>query len=222
MIIAGPLCTATDAAYRWKRLERHWYHPNFDGSLFFVPLWMLGIPWLALGVAYTIQGRDQGRGAADPARRGSFWYHQASSRRAGPLSLLVKRLLRCPLPRRLAVPSACGNSLLESLVPRSFARPSPRLSELGRGGGPPRRSNAASASSLGLPGPPGRPRSSCSSPGPSIDECGGSGRFGCCPRLPSRCSCSPSGSRFGTPALPSRRPNGPSTSSSGSPGSSCR
>lgn len=55
MIIAGPLCAALDLAYRYRRPERHWFHPNLGGALFFIPVWILGIVWLVLGMAYTIQ-----------------------------------------------------------------------------------------------------------------------------------------------------------------------
>jgi hypothetical protein len=56
MIIAGPLCAALDLAYRLRRSERVWLHPNSGGSVFFIPVWILGILWLVLGIAYTIQG----------------------------------------------------------------------------------------------------------------------------------------------------------------------
>jgi hypothetical protein len=57
MIIAGPLCVAMDLVYRFRRSERRWFHPSFGGALFFIPVWILGIIWLVLGVAYVTQGR---------------------------------------------------------------------------------------------------------------------------------------------------------------------
>jgi hypothetical protein len=57
MIIAGPLCAAMDLAYRFKRHAGRWFHPSYGGALFFIPVWILGVIWLVLGIAYTIQGR---------------------------------------------------------------------------------------------------------------------------------------------------------------------
>jgi hypothetical protein len=57
MIIAGPLCAAMDLVYRTKHGEGRWFHPNCGGALFFIPMWILGVVWLALGIVYTIQGR---------------------------------------------------------------------------------------------------------------------------------------------------------------------
>jgi hypothetical protein len=56
MIIAGPLCVAMDLVYRFMRSGRRWFHPSFGGSLFFIPVWILGIVWLVLGIAYTTKG----------------------------------------------------------------------------------------------------------------------------------------------------------------------
>ena len=57
MIIAGPLCTAMDLVYRFKRANRRWFSPSVGGALFFIPVWILGIVWLVLGIVYTSQGR---------------------------------------------------------------------------------------------------------------------------------------------------------------------
>jgi hypothetical protein len=57
MIIAGPLCVALDASYRFWRPERRWFHPDTGGSFFFIPIWLLGIVWLVLGIVYTIRGQ---------------------------------------------------------------------------------------------------------------------------------------------------------------------
>lgn len=56
MIIAGPLCAALDLAYRFRHPERRWFHPNFGGALFFIPVWIFGGIWLVAGIAYAIQG----------------------------------------------------------------------------------------------------------------------------------------------------------------------
>lgn len=56
MIIAGPLVVASDLAYRLKRPDGDWLHPNCGGSLFFLPVWPFGILWLVLGVIYTMNG----------------------------------------------------------------------------------------------------------------------------------------------------------------------
>ena len=57
MIIAGPLAAICDLIYRSQQPARSWFYPNRGGSLFFLPLWPLGILWLVLGIAYTTQGR---------------------------------------------------------------------------------------------------------------------------------------------------------------------
>jgi hypothetical protein len=57
MIIAGLLCAAMDLVYRVRRSGGRWLHPNFGGALFFIPVWVLGMFWLVLGFAATIQGR---------------------------------------------------------------------------------------------------------------------------------------------------------------------
>ena len=54
MLIGGPLCIATDASFRMSKPERRWFHPHAGGSFFFLPMWLFGIIWLVLGVAYTI------------------------------------------------------------------------------------------------------------------------------------------------------------------------
>src|SRR5262245_46877619 len=63
MIIAGPLCVTMDLVYRLRHRERRWFHPNRGGALFFIPVWILGIIWLVLGVAYAIQRGGQPRRA---------------------------------------------------------------------------------------------------------------------------------------------------------------
>jgi hypothetical protein len=57
MIIAGPLCAACNLGYRFMRPGGHWFHPDRGGSLFFLPVWLLGIVWVVLGAAYTIIAR---------------------------------------------------------------------------------------------------------------------------------------------------------------------
>ena len=56
MIIAGPLCAVFDLAYRLTLGERNWFHASAGGSLFFLPLWQMGMIWLVLGIVYTMEG----------------------------------------------------------------------------------------------------------------------------------------------------------------------
>ncbi len=56
MLIMGPLCIAMDLIYRFTRSARGWFHPNFGGALFLIPVWILGILWLVLGAIDTIKG----------------------------------------------------------------------------------------------------------------------------------------------------------------------
>jgi hypothetical protein len=56
MIMAAPLCIALDLFYRFKSPDRRWIHPDHGGSLFFVPVWVMGIVWLILGIVYTVRG----------------------------------------------------------------------------------------------------------------------------------------------------------------------
>lgn len=58
MMIAGPICIALDLAYRFQYSARRWFHPDAGGALFYIPVWLLGILWLVLGIAYTVQGRS--------------------------------------------------------------------------------------------------------------------------------------------------------------------
>jgi hypothetical protein len=57
MMIGGPLCIAMDASLRLRNTERRWFHPHSGGSFVHIPMWLLGIVWLLLGIAYTIRGR---------------------------------------------------------------------------------------------------------------------------------------------------------------------
>jgi hypothetical protein len=57
MILAGPLCTVMDSSFRMRKAERRWFHPDAGGNLFFIPIWLLGIVWLALGIVDTIRGQ---------------------------------------------------------------------------------------------------------------------------------------------------------------------
>ena len=57
MIIAGPLCAVMELIYRVRRPGRRWLHPSFGGSLFFIPVWILGIFWSVLGFTSVIPGR---------------------------------------------------------------------------------------------------------------------------------------------------------------------
>ena len=51
MLIGGPLAASLDLAYR-KFIGKHWLRPGAGGSLFFVPVWLLGVVWSLLGVYY--------------------------------------------------------------------------------------------------------------------------------------------------------------------------
>jgi len=51
MLIGGPLSTCMDLAYR-KFVGKNWFRPAAGGSLFFIPVWILGIVWSLLGVYY--------------------------------------------------------------------------------------------------------------------------------------------------------------------------
>lgn len=51
MLIGGPLAVSLDLAYR-KLVGKHWLRPGAGGSLFFIPVWLLGIVWSLLGVYY--------------------------------------------------------------------------------------------------------------------------------------------------------------------------
>lgn len=55
MTIAGPLSVALDLAYR-KFVGKHWTRPGAGGSLFFLPVWGLGILWTILGIYYQLRG----------------------------------------------------------------------------------------------------------------------------------------------------------------------
>lgn len=59
MIIAGSLAAAFDVIYRLKQSVRHWFHPSYGGSLFFLPVWIFGVLWMVLGVVYTINGSTE-------------------------------------------------------------------------------------------------------------------------------------------------------------------
>jgi hypothetical protein len=51
MLLGGPLATTLDLAYR-KLIGKHWLRPSAGGSLFFIPVWLLGIVWGLLGIYY--------------------------------------------------------------------------------------------------------------------------------------------------------------------------
>ncbi len=57
MMVAGPLCMALDLVYRLKLADRRWFSPGAGGSLFFIPVWILGVLWLILGIFDTLQTR---------------------------------------------------------------------------------------------------------------------------------------------------------------------
>jgi hypothetical protein len=55
MILAGPLLTVFDLAYRRLHPRGRWFYHEGGGALFYAPVWMFGLLWLGLGIAYTIQ-----------------------------------------------------------------------------------------------------------------------------------------------------------------------
>lgn len=55
MIAASPLVIGSDLLYRFKLGEKHWFHPNGGGMLFYLPVWIFGEFWLVLGIVYTVQ-----------------------------------------------------------------------------------------------------------------------------------------------------------------------
>jgi hypothetical protein len=54
MIIASPPLIAADIIYRAKSANKRWFHPDDGGMVLFLPIWMWGIWWLILGIAYSI------------------------------------------------------------------------------------------------------------------------------------------------------------------------
>jgi hypothetical protein len=53
MVTSGPLLLAADLAYRFARRagqSRWWLRPVIGGQLFYAPVWMWGIFWMALGM----------------------------------------------------------------------------------------------------------------------------------------------------------------------------
>ena len=49
MIVAGVLVSLIDFTMRATRDDGHMFHPAKGGSLFFIPVWLLGVLWVALG-----------------------------------------------------------------------------------------------------------------------------------------------------------------------------
>jgi hypothetical protein len=56
MMIAGPSIALLDLAYRFKLENGHWFIPHRGGSLFFLPVWLLGALWFVLGIVYIVGG----------------------------------------------------------------------------------------------------------------------------------------------------------------------
>ncbi len=56
MILAGPIAAALDLAHRYQKGNRQWFQGAAGGSLFFIPIWCLGLVWLALGISYLAKG----------------------------------------------------------------------------------------------------------------------------------------------------------------------
>ena len=56
MMIAGPLISLLDFTYRVTRDDCHLLRPSSGGMLFYIPLWLVGALWLALGTYYVVAG----------------------------------------------------------------------------------------------------------------------------------------------------------------------
>jgi hypothetical protein len=53
MVTSGPLLLAADLGYRFVRKagqSKWWLRPGVGGQLFYAPIWMWGIFWMALGL----------------------------------------------------------------------------------------------------------------------------------------------------------------------------
>ena len=50
LAIAAGLCLALDIFWRVGKGKRKWFRPANGGSIFYMPLWLLGIAWLGLCV----------------------------------------------------------------------------------------------------------------------------------------------------------------------------
>lgn len=59
MMTAGPIALACDVAYRWKDPTGHWLRPGGGGHLLFIPIWVFGLWWSVLGIAYAITGQEK-------------------------------------------------------------------------------------------------------------------------------------------------------------------
>jgi hypothetical protein len=55
MLIAAPLTIASDLFYRLKMRYGDLWRSAAGGSLFFIPVWILGVFWLVLGLVYTLR-----------------------------------------------------------------------------------------------------------------------------------------------------------------------
>ncbi|HEV7671402.1 MAG TPA: hypothetical protein VGS22_23025 [Thermoanaerobaculia bacterium] len=56
MMIAGPLLLVLDLGYRAKKQPPNWFHPRSGGHLFWLPVWIWGLIWSALGLVYVLRG----------------------------------------------------------------------------------------------------------------------------------------------------------------------
>ncbi len=57
MIIAGPIAAVCDVGYRLRHGgSPSWFHPRRGGHLLFLPIWLFGVLWTVLGVAYVFRG----------------------------------------------------------------------------------------------------------------------------------------------------------------------
>ncbi len=60
MAIGGPLMFIGDLLYRQRRRQgaQWWYSPRAGGHLFFIPVWCLGLVWMALGTMRVLGSRE--------------------------------------------------------------------------------------------------------------------------------------------------------------------
>lgn len=57
MILGGPIVSLIDVWYR-NRYRTSLFRPGDGGSLFFLPVWMFGLVWLAIGVGRLVFHAD--------------------------------------------------------------------------------------------------------------------------------------------------------------------
>jgi hypothetical protein len=56
MIIAGVLVSLIDFTMRVTRQDGHLFYPSRGGALFFIPVWIFGMLWVAFGTYDVMTG----------------------------------------------------------------------------------------------------------------------------------------------------------------------